>query len=449
MQGRAFPVSFAGTLLIFVGASIAAPWLWLGPILEDESFLLSFDPDATYTLDTLQGMIGVHFIAMEEDATEKVRNRLYVDSPDGVQEYDALQNGSIFEVDGDEVSVEAIGTWSGLYRDVSGAPMAAISLRDEGAPEILELFLVDGHVLRPRPGLLVLFVWHEDKKLMEDWNAVEQALQEQTRWGVREGISTHWFQSFIPGTGLTLRDGRSFLLLEVRSEIDATPATLPAIHMRTEKDGETSDDWYTAEQQSDDGPVVFQHPSAIPNVILIQARREDSGTVSIYNKTARVAHFDAELGLWSVSGGDTTNIRIDDLSASAVPITEEDSSVQEIVLNVATTGRQVHVRQGEATRLGDSLLRFEQDATSATYRVAVAWRNFELTEYTIPSHGRVDLRGGPSGLAVIHEGAADGLPDTFVISTHRRRSSIRLLLAVSVVLTGLACLAYGRRKRTR
>lgn len=121
--------------------------------------------------------------------------------------------GARVTLDDFAVTVRHVVPWVGLIRAPGGHPASAWSVR-----EIPDGPWIQGLFVRPdapsRAGdVILMFQTAPDESAARTLLPQVLAAEHRARWGVRHQDRTQWIETFQPGSGLTLPDGREVILL--------------------------------------------------------------------------------------------------------------------------------------------------------------------------------------------------------------------------------------------
>ena len=282
--------------------------------------------------------------------------QLQVSGPDGDLYY-AAAIGSRIPIEGRDFEIVRVGPWEGLLPDPGGVPMARVSLRSPGGGGTGHFFVTESWTVISDSIALRMF-WFENEASatarIRKWQ--QHGIDDDfTKWGVREGDRIHWFQSLSPGTGIELGDGTTITLLEFDPTHLVGDGVEASIRVRQTRGGSSTETWHAANERDSDSTILFRSLSSYPVHVAVSAWAGDAGALTSY----RVGHparlqEPAALGQWlSVDTG--SDLRLDSAIAKGVPVLAKDSPFVEVVLR--TGAESLHVRQGEAVRYRDTLLR--------------------------------------------------------------------------------------------
>lgn len=369
-----------------------------------------------------------------------------ISGPDGADEQ-AIVPGGDLSVAGEAYRVEELRRWRGLLREPresGGVPMAMVAVGRRGETWLEDILLVDGQWARIEPLAATLrLVWVDNEEEARTGLAKGFAGLDAARWGVQDGGVTHWFESFAPGTGLELDDGREVTLLgldETRAGPDGAHA--PALLYEVRAGGESRREWAFANAAATESLVRFDHPARADALLVLYVWRDDYALAGAYRAGDLVGS--AEIGSGAVYAAplDGLELRLDQATGAAVFVGEAASPLWEAVLR--SEDRVLRLREGEAVRVGDLLVRFRMtvEPASRTYLLCAhdgqgSGRGFEL-----PPRGAVRL-----GAWRLAQGPADPrLPDmAFLyvehVETGRAGTLGQLLFAGGLAIVGLLVVA--------
>jgi len=256
-----------------------------------------------------------------------------------------LETGATFTVGRRPVSVESIDTWSGVLDDAAGSPLATVSLQRNGA------WLVRRYVLRPNTPVRVndlitlSFVWGENPIAELGETVLEP------RWGVVDDGRIHWFRDFVPGTGLTLRDGTRMTLVGHRGAEGGRRRRIEVL-----KEGPEGSNLLVVDAGTQTGPVWFLTPDS---------RRIHIRIVSGKSRSARVHMRFPDGAVYQQYVEENQRVALEEreftftlhkLREHAVRVEPAQSPFFETTLRIGDA--RVQVRQGEVVRVNGAMLRY-------------------------------------------------------------------------------------------
>ncbi len=261
-----------------------------------------------------------------------------------------LSPGTVFVVGGNTVTVLALRPYAGLWPDPMGAPMAGVSVRLRDL-WIENLLLQSKQWLHFEDGPAIRFLWCDNEEEAGRHIAAGRPGIESARWGVHDEGRTHWFSSFAPGAGVELADGRIVTLVG----LDEGPSdAVAAIDVEISELSGTTRRRIPA--NTDDPLAVFVYPALNADLLLLYAWEEAKALAAYLPQDADSAYAQLVPGEeWTPEIGGIA-VRLEQVSRAAVAVESGQSTIFEALLQVASS--RVRVRQGEAVRVGDALLRF-------------------------------------------------------------------------------------------
>ena len=163
-----------------------------------------------------------------------------------------------------------------------------------------------------------------------------------------------WFNVFTSGSGIETDDGTVVTLLEVQRDRDSGDIVLDLL---VRKAGNSERIRVRAGGEDDGRLVMLEVPAAHEFVLALHGWRDDSCIAVWYQDRRRLASGRLHTGVtWDFAAPAPFALRLEDAMPSAAPVFPEGSSIVEIVL--VGPERRVRIREGEAVRLGDALVRF-------------------------------------------------------------------------------------------
>ena len=251
--------------------------------------------------------------------------------------------------------------------------MANVSIRLRGS-WVEDVMLRSDRWLNLEGGLTIRFLWCENEEEARRLVETGRPGIETARWGVRDEGRTHWFHSFNPGAGVQLADGRVVTLRGLdRAEaaidvdiLDHNNATSRRIQANT-----------------DDPLIVFEHPTLEADLLLLYAWSDAEVLAAYFSRAGDSTHDVIASGReWKPGVGEFA-IRLEQVSRAAVPVEAGQTSIFEAVLELASS--RVRVRQGQALRLGDALLRYTRvpKVSAPVYHVTLAGAVGEETRFLL------------------------------------------------------------------
>lgn len=354
----------------------------------------------------------------------------------GEDEYIDLSPGASFRLNDASGTVVAIRSYTGLWPDPQGIPMVGISIRRNGS-WIENIALQSDEGLSVQSGLAVRFLWCAD-----DGEARRRAAEgrpgiESARWGVRDSTRTHWSNSFLPGTGVELADGSTVKILGLLEDARGDPTAIE-VEIR-QADAVVRRRIAT---DADDPLIVFEYPALKAEVVLLHAWSEDKALLTYLPYGAESDQALLSIGQEWEGGGEGIAIRLEQISRAALKISPSQSGLFEAVLQIGSS--RVRVREGQAVRVGDALLRYTHNASEP-----LEWYNMTLKSSAgdetrfILTPGNPFLFSTPNGNYSLHH--RDVHPG-IAIRLRSEDHSVPHRLFIGLFVLGLVTVTVARRR---
>lgn len=342
--------------------------------------------------------------------------------------------------------VKSVGSWSGLYPDARGNAMAALALDfDEGGGGDV-VGIRDGEWIRVGQDMAIYFRWtsteDEARKRLLD----TPASMDSARWGAVEGRTVHWFSSFTRGEGTRLRSGESLFLLDVDLNWrDAERPELgerPAVHIRRIVGGNIRDGWYPAEANPGGAPVIFECPASRKRLLILCAWNEDEALAGVYEDGQQTAAAALESGeAWRPDGSKYT-LRWRRALRGAVFVPLANSPFVAATLEYG--GKEIHVRQGEAVRIEDDVVRFSPGKRMEEYRVSILRSDGSAEQAVLRPGPALTIEGERNRYSLRHENVRPG--EGVDVEVLPRRSLPLIGAGVSLLAVGAIGLVLPLRR---
>jgi hypothetical protein len=276
-----------------------------------------------------------------------------------------LGSGELIVVGDMEFLVETVRPWVGILPDAGGRALISISIAVEDGEWVENMILAGNGVIlvggyRFRLELL-------NGRTVDAFMESREDRESQGRWGVREGDWIHWFDSLLPGSGVELDDGTNYTLLEFREAYETPEGVVPAIAVRVEAEGVSGRRIVTTDTEDDS--IRFEYGSG--NEVWFVVSRDRVINVIVLESGERGEYRTVEIGeTWRLEEA-SMSVRIEQYSSAGVAIDLDQTPFREAVL--VSEGKRVRVRQGEAVRVGDALLRYQRKTAlgAGEYEVAL------------------------------------------------------------------------------
>lgn len=363
---------------------------------------------------------------------EKAPNHLLrIETPDGART-EPIAPGTRIDLDGETLEIAHIGPWQGLIRRPGGAPHVAMRIGAEtpGGGDVLLLEAGGWRVVRD--DLAVHFTWGEAG------DALPGALGEidAARWGVRDGRAVQWLESFTPGTGLRLRDGRSVTLRADRR--DAGHILLSV----TDSAGNVEEVTVRANERGDAVEMLLEDPAAVGRVLLIHAAREDRvhGRLIVGDQPA----IDRELATgetWALPP-DGLPVQVSQAMPAAVAVAGDAVSAA----YVRYGERDIALHEGLLESIGGVRVQYLREAPppDARYRIAAILPDgSEFANVTLEPGVRARVDGWVLGLAEENPFAPNGI----AVAVERRPGGPAQVAGLALFIGGSFGLVVARFRR--
>ena len=344
-----------------------------------------------------------------------------------------ISPGTIFFLNGTTVTALALRPYVGLWPDPKGSPMASVSIRLRDL-WIENLFLQSNQWLHFKGGIAIRFLWCGNEEEARRHIAAGRPGIESARWGVHDEGRTHWFSSFVPGAGVELADGR---IVTLRS-LDETPGNADAA-IEVEISELTGPTRRRIPANTDDPLVVFEYPSFNGDLLLLYAWDDAKALAAYLPRDANSVYAQMAPGEEWVPEVGGIAIRLEQVSRAAVPVEAGQSTIFEALLQVASS--RVRVRQGEAVRVGDALLRFSPKVQlpSAHYHLTLTSPSDNQTHFVLTPDKPFSFSTAYGRFSLTHDDLHPGRgltlrPEGIVIPLRLQIGVLILVLAMTGIL---------------
>jgi hypothetical protein len=263
----------------------------------------------------------------------------------------SLNEGASVVIGTSAFDVTAIRPWSGLVRTGGGLPMAAVSMQFGDAPWIENVFLADGVWVGVEDTVSLVLHWHDsDANARAAANAPFDPIA-GARWGVRDAGRMQWLNTFEPGAGVETQDGAIVTLLSLGREGER-----PALEVSVRREGNETRRIVTPDP-APNSLILFELPGLREFVVRLHAWRDGAAYVNVHHAGGETpAPSELRDGeTWTAESIPFT-LRLEQGMKAAAALTAAESAIQEVVLQ--SSDARIRVREGEAVRYGDALLRF-------------------------------------------------------------------------------------------
>lgn len=326
--------------------------------------LTDFDPVTRVGTFRFPGGLGPIYIQISDATGPTTENDRLVIEEGAEKSSHPIHPGGTIPVGNEVFRVDTVRPWVGILPDPRGRPLISISIALEDGIWAENMILGSNGVISIDNYQLRLELLNG--KTVEEFIEAKKNRDSRGRWGIEEGDRIHWFDNLLPGSGVELDDGTIYTLLRFREQYQSPEGPVPAIVVRVEADGIKENRIITTRTQ--DGPVKLEFASgrqvwfvvAADNAIEAVALHPDS---QVERESLRVGES------WKLDQGPMT-IRVEQYNSAGVAVNLDQTPFQEVVL--VSDNRRVRVRQGEAIRVGDALLRYQRVLApdAAEYEIA-------------------------------------------------------------------------------
>ena len=344
-----------------------------------------------------------------------------------------ISAGAAFTVGDNRSTALALRPYVGLWPDPMGTPMASVSIRLRDL-WIENLLLQSKQWLHFKEGLAIRFLWCDDEEEARRHIAAGHPGIQSARWGVHDEGRTHWFRSFSPGTGVELADGR---IVRLRGLDGAAGDADAAIDVEiSELTGTTG---RRIPANSDDPLVVFEYPSLNAGLLLLYAWEEAKALTAYLPQDAESVYEQMASGEEWIPEAGGIAVRLEQVSRAAVPVESGQSVIFEALLQIGSS--RVRVRQGEAIRVGDALLRFslKNQQPSAGYRMTLTTPSDNQTHFILTPDKPFSFSSAYGRFSLTHGDLRPGRgvtlrPEGVIIPIRLQSGVLILVLAMTGIL---------------
>jgi hypothetical protein len=329
-----------------------------------------------------------------------------------------IEEGAHVTLNETAYEVSVIRAWAGLLHRPPGAPMINCAVQPPGGEWIENVFIpIGGWQIIP-PELAVFAT-----QAGAPFNA------NSARWGVVEGERIHWFTSFVPGTGVELRDGVVVTLLARRPS--------GRILVEFDSGGERERVWFDANQSDETSPIRYDDPGTAAFRLRIEVHENRTARITLRENDLQ--HWSREVEVGAVVPADTSGLRarVDQIEMDAFPLLAAESPFLEAVL--VNDDRVLRIRESEAVRMGESTVTFEAVAEPREATAAI-----EIDGALQPLGENDVYESGPWTLS---EFRANNPAEAVLRATYSQsRLRVRALLAAACVAAACGVLFLTRRR---
>lgn len=275
-----------------------------------------------------------------------------------------VREGTVVDIDDGQFVIEAIRPWSGLLRTAEGSPMAALRVAETGGTwGEVQFLAADRNRLRIDQFLDAHFIWGEDMETEMEPVAVETSY----RWRVFDGDTVHEFNNINPGTGVTLNDGRSVVLLDHDLDHAFSFGNHPAIQVMVETPEGQAAHWIPANRPVEGIPVSFAWSGTETCVLTLRGAMDGQAVLAATRGSTSFGPEEIHAGQVWAPAGFPYRIQLAQVMEHALVVSEEASPFLECVLLNTVSGERHAIREGERQRVGQESAAFRTQREEAVY----------------------------------------------------------------------------------
>ncbi len=255
------------------------------------------------------------------------------------------------------VVMKAVEPWHGLIRDGRGSPMAALSLKFSDEPWTPVIIVDTTAIVRPRALFALAFRWFPNEGAAREPVAENERTSATSRWGVSDVGRIHWFDSLLPGTGVTTTDGTTYTLLTVTRGADDSEPPINAITVERERNSETTHLTVGANQSEAD-PEIILESFRDKDLVRLHAWRDGAALAMFFQNDDHAAPEmlrEGDVFTFEVAE-ETVALRLEQVMSAALPVLDEDVKA----LRLQTPQGELRLREGQSMQLDESRLRFRR-----------------------------------------------------------------------------------------
>jgi hypothetical protein len=343
-----------------------------------------------------------------------------------------LALGTEVAIDGRPFRITAVRTWQGLLPISGGAPMASLTLLVKDGEPIENMPLRVGQRLDVGADLSLELRYCADRADALSQVAAEPIGTREGRWGVADANGVIWFEGFSPGAGARLMDG-SLVTLE-SFEPDG-----PAITVR--KRTANGEELLRQDGPSTDPPLLLEYGDANSHRLALYVIEDNRVLISAIGADGNPVELAAG-ETWATPAARCL-LRLEQALLAAAPVDSMDSPFFEVVLESAEA--RVRVRQGEAVRVGDALLRYLRAPSneSAAFRLLIDAPPHDAVEVDLSPRGEHEFAWNGGDWIVRHSGISPG--ETVEIQRLNSGRTL-LIIAASCIVAAVALIWVTRRR---
>ena len=288
-----------------------------------------------------------------------------------------IQHEDTFLLWGKQWTVQEIRPWVGLVHNPGGPAMASVSVSIDDTTWD-NIFLHDNTWVIGNGPTALKFDWFDSEAAARTAFPETVPGAESGRWGVHDGAGIHWFQSFVPGTGVTLSDGTEVVLVHFEAAYESNVYSGPLILVEVHHAESVYNCLITPEgllgynsaSGTDENDVnlpqiVMEYPGNHTYVVHIHAWRDATALIKVFHngEALPVFQLDEHESRTVESDGQKMGVHIEQVYGNALPVDASDGMLWEVRLE--NNGSQYRLREGDWVMLGDGHAQLVLESTPA------------------------------------------------------------------------------------
>jgi hypothetical protein len=263
--------------------------------------------------------------------------------------------GTVLSVETGACAIRSVEPWAGLVREPSGRAMAAFSFQRKGTRDWIQgLFTEAGQWTLLPPEMALRLDWVDSEASAKAGLPPARPAMDAARWSVVEKGRAHWFDTFTPGTGVTLADGTEYVLL---ASDDGTEKP-PVITVGIKKAGQTRRVKVTANATELREGLRFEYPGAMPLLVVARAWRDGAVWLESFGPDRAFGPVRLEEGgEWDATP--ELRFRIDQVMRQGLPVGLRGAPVWMAAVDTGD-GALLRLREGLAVRHKEGSFRYRR-----------------------------------------------------------------------------------------
>ncbi len=291
-----------------------------------------------------------------------------------------IQHQDVFMLWDRRWTVQELRPWVGLLHNPGGPPMANVSISIEDT-NWENIFLHENTWVIGNGPTALKFAWFNSEAVARSAFPDSIPGPESGRWGVHDGAGIHWFQSFVPGTGVTLSDSTDIVLVHFDATHESHIYKGPLILVEVRQAESVYNCLVTpegilgfnnAEDKNDTDiqlPQIFmEYPGSNAYVVYVHAWRDASALIKVFHDgdALPVFQLDEQESRFVAQEGQQIGVQIEQVYGNALPVDAAEGVLWEVVLECNDS--LYRLREGDWVMLGDGHAQFILEKTPALTR---------------------------------------------------------------------------------